>query len=73
MAGALAERVFVDKLDNVGFTGVTVFDRTPWSVDDLVQVPLFTPDLIQLMRDLVPREQQAEVAMSVTATAHKPA
>lgn len=73
MAGALAERVFVDKLGNVGFAGVEVLDRTPWSVEDLVQVPLFTPDLIQLMQDLVPLEQQAEVAMAVTVTAHKPA
>ncbi len=71
MAGALAERVFVDKLEKVGFAGVEVCDRTPWSVEDLVQVPLFTPDLIELMRDLVPPRQQAEVAMAITVTAHK--
>lgn len=58
-------------MENVGFAGVEVFGRTPWSVDDLVQVPLFTPDLIKLMRDLVPPEQQAEVAMTITVTAHK--
>lgn len=34
--------------------------------------PLFTPALIQLMREVIPPERQASVAVSVIAKARKP-
>lgn len=73
MAGALAERVFVDKLADVGFAGVAVRDRAPFGLDDAARYPLFTPDLVEVMRELLSPRQQAEVAVAVIATAHKPA
>ena len=73
MAGALAERVFVDKLGRVGFHRIEVLERRSFSLDDAARYPLFTPELIGLMRSLLTRERQAEVARAVTVAAHKPA
>ena len=69
MAGALTERDFVEKLEKAGFDQIVVHQREPVSVDDLSLYPLFTPELIQLMRTLIPPERQAAVATSVVLTA----
>jgi arsenite methyltransferase len=45
-----------------------VHQREPVSVDDLALYPLFTPELIQLMRTLIPLERQRAVASSVVIT-----
>ena len=71
MAGALTERDFVEKLEKAGFGQIEVHERKPVSVDDLALYPLFTPDLIQLMRTLIPRERQAAVATAVVVTANR--
>ena len=73
MSGALAERVFATKLERVGFTDVWIGERIDFGVDDLVDYPLFTPDLIELMRTLIPVEQQHNVATAVIVKATKPA
>lgn len=73
MAGALTERVFVEKMHNVGLTRVGVRHRQAFGLADAAAYPLFTPDLIELMEDLLTAEQQAEVAMAITVTAEKPA
>ncbi len=72
MSGALAERVFVNKMAKVGFEGIEIVDRRPFGLADAALYPLFTPDLIDLMTTLLPPERQAEVAVAVTVTAHKP-
>jgi arsenite methyltransferase len=72
VAGALAERVFADKMANVGFTTIEVRERRPVALDDASSYTLFTPDLVQLMRDLLTPEQQAEIAVAMTVTARKP-
>ena len=46
--------------------------REPVTVDDLALYPLFTPELIQLMRTLIPPERQDTVATSVVITARRP-
>jgi arsenite methyltransferase len=71
VAGALTERDFVDKLEKAGFGEIRVHLREPVSVDDLALYPLFTADLIQLMRRLIPPERQAAVATSVVLTARR--
>lgn len=71
MAGALAERDFVIKLEKAGFQGVEVVDRQPVSVDDFTLYPLFTDDLIELMRSLIPLEQQGAVATAVVVRAQR--
>lgn len=72
MSGALAERVFAHKLEKIGFTDLVTVGRRPFGLRDAARYPLFTPDLIDLMRDLLPPDRQDEVAMSVTVTARKP-
>lgn len=72
MAGALAERVFVEKVASVGFVDVDVRERRPFGLQDAADYPLFTPDLIDLMRRLIPPERQAQVATAITVTARKP-
>lgn len=72
MSGALAERVFAHKIDKIGFTDLQIIDRRRFSIDDAARYPLFTGDLIELMRELLPAEQHDDVATAVTLTAHKP-
>ncbi len=72
MSGALAERVFADKLDKVGFADVQVVERRPFGLGDAARYPLFTPDLIELMRRLIPPARHDEVAVSITLTATRP-
>jgi arsenite methyltransferase len=72
VSGALAERVFAHKIRKIGFTDLTIRERRRFGIDDLERYPLFTPDLIALMRDLLPPEQQDEVATSITVTARRP-
>ena len=72
MSGALAERVFAHKIEKAGFTDVEVLERHPFGLADAARYPLFTPELIDLMRRLLPEPQQAQVAMAVTVAARKP-
>jgi hypothetical protein len=71
VAGALTERDFVSKLERAGFVGVEILDRSPMGVDGCALYPLFTPDLLDLMRRLIPLERQAAVATSVVVRAHR--
>ena len=71
MAGALTERDFVEKLEKAGFERIEVHHREPVSVDDLALYPLFTPELIRLMRTLIAPERQVAVATSVVITARR--
>lgn len=48
-------------------------DRQPFGIDDAEAYPLFTDDLIELMRELVPVERHDRIATTITLTAHKPA
>ena len=49
MAGALTERDFVTKLETAGFIDVEC-SSAPMGVDDAALYPLFTADLLDLMR-----------------------
>ncbi len=71
MAGALAELDFVAKLEKAGFVDVEVVDRQALSVDDFTLYPLFTAELIGLMRRLIPPEQQSSVATAVVVRAQR--
>lgn len=65
VAGALKEDEFVHSLERAGFEDVEVLSREPLSVDDCALYPLFTDEVIRLMRELIPPPKQAEVAISV--------
>ncbi|HEY7793113.1 MAG TPA: hypothetical protein VIA10_03810 [Gaiellaceae bacterium] len=69
MAGALTERDFVAKLETAGFVDVEVLERSPLGVEDLALYPLFTPDLLELMRQLIPRDRQDAVGVAVVVRA----
>lgn len=47
-------------------------ERHPFKLDDAARYPLFTPDLIDLMKRTLSPERQAEVATAVTVTAIRP-
>jgi arsenite methyltransferase len=71
VSGALAERDFVAKVEKAGFVDVEVVERTPISVRDCALYPLFTEDLLELMRTLIPPEQQERVATSIVLSARR--
>jgi len=72
VSGALAERAFAAKIDKMGFTDVWIGERIPYGVEQAALYPLFTPALIELMRELIPADRQATVAVSVIAKARRP-
>lgn len=47
-------------------------EELPYGVDECEHYPMFTPELIALMRRLIPPERQPKVARSVIFTARKP-
>jgi arsenite methyltransferase len=69
VAGALTERDFVEKLGRAGFGDITIRERRPVSIDDLTLYPLFTDELIDLMRKLIPPDRQGAVATAIVVTA----
>ena len=71
MAGALAERDFVEKMERVGFEDVAIVSREDRSIDDFALYPLFTNELIAMMRVLIPAEQQHAVATAVVIKARR--
>ena len=46
-----------------------MLERHPFALSDVARYPLFTPDLIELMRELLPPVRHAEVAVAVTMSA----
>jgi arsenite methyltransferase len=72
VSGALAERVFAEKLEAVGFVDLEVHERRPYSLDDAATYPLFTPELIAVARDVLAPDRQVEIATAVTVSVRKP-
>jgi arsenite methyltransferase len=67
----MAERVFAGKLQRAGFADVWVGGR-PFGIAQAALYPLFTPEMIQVMRQAIPAEHQDHVATGVIVKAHKP-
>ena len=67
----MAERVFVKWLRKAGFTAIAVAHQAPLGIDDLEHYPLFTPELLDLMRRAIAPERHNALARSVTFTARK--
>jgi arsenite methyltransferase len=72
VAGALAEEAFLHKLTKAGFEDAEVVYRAPLSIDDCALYPLFSNEVIRLMRTLIPVDQHAQVAVAVVVKAHLP-
>ncbi len=62
----------MNKLQKIGFVDVRRGEELPYGVNECEQYPMFTPELIALMRRLIPPERQATVARSVIFTTRKP-
>ena len=71
-AGAMAERALLRALARVGLVDVEVRERHPFGVEDCARFPLFTPDLLEVMRATIPPERQPVIATVVTVTARQP-
>lgn len=72
VAGALAEGDFVRKLEKARFVGVEVLHREALSIDDCSLYPLFSDDVIRLMRQLIPAGRHRAVAVAVVVRAALP-
>lgn len=72
VAGALSEEDFVAKLARAGFRDVRVLERRPLSIDDCALYPLFPPEVIDLMRRMLPPERHPAVAVAAVVTAEAP-
>jgi hypothetical protein len=73
VSGALAERVFAEKLHRVGFRDVWVGGHRPFGIADAARFPLFTEEVIAVMRRTIDPEHHDHVATSVIVKATKPA
>ena len=69
----MAERVFAEKLGRAGFVDVWVGAHRPTSIDEASQYPLFTDEVIELMRRTIAPERHGHVATSVIVKARRPA
>jgi arsenite methyltransferase len=68
----MAERVFAGKLERAGFAGVWVGGHRSFGIEEAAMYPLFTPEVIEVMRRMIPPEHQDRVAMGVIVKARKP-
>ena len=71
MSGALAERVFAEKLERAGFAKVWVGGRRSFGIEDAALMPLFSPEVIEVMRRSISGDQQDRVATAVIIKASK--
>jgi arsenite methyltransferase len=72
IAGALSERVLVRNLDRAGLVDIELAERGTLTLDDVALYPLFTPDVLSLMRRLIADDARQHIATSLIARARKP-
>lgn len=72
ISGALSEQVFAAKLAKAGLVEHDFSERTPFGIDDVALYPLFGPEVLDLMRRLVPPQVQDAVAVGLIVKARKP-
>jgi hypothetical protein len=71
VAGALAERDFVAKLERAGFSEIEVLAREAMSTDDCALYPLFSDELLSLMRRLIPPEKHQAVGIAIVVRSRR--
>jgi arsenite methyltransferase len=72
IAGALSEPIFRRKLDRAGLVDVEMSERSMLTLDDVALYPLFTPEVLSLMRRVLPDDTRRHIATSVIVRARKP-
>jgi arsenite methyltransferase len=68
----MAERVFAGKLERAGFVDVWVGGHRPFGIEEASMYPLFSPEVIEVMRRTIQPEHQDHVATGVIVKARKP-
>lgn len=61
----------MSKLKKIGFTAVRRCEERSVGIDDFEQYPIFTKELLDLMRRYIPRERWPHLARSVIFLAEK--
>lgn len=59
------------KLRNIGFVEIQRGEELRYGIEECAQIPVFTSELLELMRRLIPRERWTHVARSVIFEAWK--
>ncbi len=62
----------MNKLQKTGFVDIRRGEERPFGLDEAAQYPLFTPDLIALMRRVIPPERHTTVVHTMILSARKP-
>jgi arsenite methyltransferase len=65
----MAERDFVQKLKRVGFGDISIPERNPFGLEDAEMSPLFTEDLVALIRRLMSPEKQRQIGTAIVLSA----
>jgi len=68
----MAERVFASKLERAGFVDLWIGAHVPFGIETAALYPLFSKEVIALMRATIPPEHQTHVATGVIVKARKP-
>lgn len=61
----------MNKLRQIGFSDIERGEELPYGIAECEQYPMFTPELLALMRRLIHPDRQRVVARSVIYTARK--
>jgi hypothetical protein len=64
--------VLLKKFFNVGFEAIAVVERRTFGLTDLSRYPLFAPEFLGFMRQVMPAHRHDELVRSITITARKP-
>jgi SAM-dependent methyltransferase len=72
LSGALSEMALYKGLRRAGFREVAIRALEPFGIAECGLYPLFTNELLTLLRDRVPPERHDRIAQSVLVTARKP-
>ena len=64
--------MLLKKFFNVGFEAIAVVEQRPFGLADLSRYPLFAPEFLEFMRQVLPPQRHHELVRSITITAHKP-
>ncbi len=64
--------MLLKKFFNVGFEDLEVLDRRTFGLEDVARYPLFAPDFLEFLRQVMPPDRHAELVFSIVVTARKP-
>jgi hypothetical protein len=73
LSGALSEIALYKGVRRAGFRDVDIQPLEPFGITECALYPLFSQELLALLRDRVPVERHDRIAMSVLVRARKPA